>query len=68
MFVDEGFGGEDHPAQRAALSVDMLGRGIDDAIGAERERLLQQRGREDVVDDQRRAVRMRDFGDARRYR
>ena len=63
MRRDEGLGGEDHAAERAALAVDVLGRGIDDAIGAERERLLHQRRGEDIVDDERRAVLMRDFRD-----
>ena len=32
---DEFFVGEDHAAEAAALAVDMLGRGIDDDVGAE---------------------------------
>ena len=63
--VDERLAGQDHAAEAAALPVDMLGRRIDDAIGAELERALQHRRREDVVDDQRRAARMRDLGHRR---
>jgi len=47
---DEFFRGEDDSAERAALAVDVLGRGIDDAVGAERERVLQHRRSEGVVD------------------
>ncbi len=42
--------GENDAAETAALAVDVLGRGIDDAIGAERERRLEDRRREHVVD------------------
>ena len=41
----------------------MLGRRIDDAVGAERERRLEDRRSEDVVDDERGAGRVRDFRD-----
>jgi hypothetical protein len=41
----------------------VLGRRIDDAIGAERERRLEDRRGEHVVDHERRAGFMRDLGD-----
>ena len=59
---DELFGAEDDPAEAAALPVDVLGRRIHDAVGAELERPLVERGRKYVVDGQRRAGRMRDLG------
>ena len=55
------FGAEHHAAEAAALAVDMLGRRIDHAIGAELERALPERGREHVVDGERRARVMRDL-------
>ena len=51
------------PPRHAALSVDMLGRRIDDDIGAELERALQHRRREDIVDDERAPRLMGDVGD-----
>ena len=51
---------EDDAAEAAALAVDMLGRRIDDAVGAELQRLLQHRRGEDIVDDERRAGSMGD--------
>ena len=47
---------QDRAAQDAALAVDVLGRRVDDEIGTERERLLEDRGGEDVVDDEKRPV------------
>ena len=52
---------EDDAAETAALAVDVLGRRIDHAVGAERERGLEDRRGEDVVDDQRRAGLVRDL-------
>ena len=49
---DEFLVGEDDAAEAAALAVDVLGRRIDDDVGAELERLLEERRGEDVVDDQ----------------
>ena len=49
-------------AEAAPLAVDVLGRRIDDAVGAELQRALQERRREDVVDDERRAGRVGDLG------
>ena len=60
---DEFLAGENDAAEHPALPVDVLGRGIDDAIGAELQRVLQQRRGEHVVDDQRRAVLVHDLGD-----
>ena len=54
---------QDDPAEHAPLAVDVLGRRIDDAIGAELHRMLKQRRREHVVDHQRRASPMHDLGD-----
>ncbi len=61
VLVDEGLAGQDHAAEAASLPVDMLRRRIDDAVGAELERALQQRRGEDVVDHQRGAARMGDL-------
>ena len=66
IVLDEFLAGEDRAAQRAALPVDVFCRGIDDDIGAELERLLQQRCREYIVDDEDAAGAMRqprDLGD-----
>src|SRR3546814_6146134 len=52
-------GAEDRAAEAASLAVDMLGRRIDDDVGAEFEWPLQQRRREDVVDHDLGAGRMR---------
>ena len=60
---DEFFARQDDPAEHAPLTVDVLGRRIDDAIGAELHRMLQQRRREHVVDHERRASPMHDLGD-----
>ena len=60
---DEFLRAEDDAAEAAALAVDVLGGGIDHAVGAELERALPQRRREHVVDDQRRAGGVRDLGD-----
>ena len=49
--VDELLRAQDGAAERAALAVDVLGGGVHDDVGAELERPLQQRGGEDVVDD-----------------
>ncbi len=65
VLLDEVLGGQDDAAETAALAVDMLGRRIDHAVGAELERPLPERGRKHVVDDQRGARRMRDLGDLR---
>ena len=59
------FVGEDDAAEAAALAVDVLGRRIDDDVGAEFERLLEERRREHVVDDQPRAGLVGDLGDRR---
>ncbi len=60
---DEFLRSEDHPTEAAALAVDMLGRRVHHAVGAELHRALIERRREHVVDDQRRAGVMRDVGD-----
>ena len=60
---DELLVGEDDAAEAAALAVDVLGRRIDDDVGAELQRLLQERRGEDVVDDQPRAGLVGDLGD-----
>jgi len=54
-------GGENHAAQTSSLAVDVLRRGIDDAIGTEFERLLKERRREHVVDGKGCASRMGDL-------
>src|ERR671913_1799735 len=53
-----------HAPEAPPLPVDMLRRGIDDAVGAERERVLPERRREHVVDDELRSAFARDRGDA----
>lgn len=45
------------------MTVDMLGGGIDNDVGAERQRALVQRRREHVVDDQLGTGRVRQLGD-----
>ena len=52
IILDEFFRCQDGAAETAPLAIDVLGRGIDDDIGAERQRLLQQRGRKDIVNDE----------------
>src|SRR5260221_9743548 len=52
VVLDEFFRRKDGAAETAPLAVDVLGRGIDDDIGAERQRLLQQRGRKDIIDNE----------------
>ena len=61
--VDERLRGENDAAEAATLPVDMLRRRIDDNVGAELEGLLQERRREDIVDDEPRARLMREIGD-----
>ena len=63
IVLDEFLGREDHAAEATPLPVDMLGRRIDDAIGAEFQRALIHRRREYVVDHERGAGVMRDLGD-----
>ena len=63
VVLNEFFGTENDAAQAAALAIDVLGGGIDDAVGPEFERPLEQRGREHVVDDQRCARPVGDLGD-----
>ena len=63
---DEFLRAEHDAAQAAPLAVDVFGGRIDHAVGAERERALEQRRGEHVVDHQRGAGRVRDlrhFGD-----
>ncbi len=62
---DERLIGEDHATEHAPAAVDVLGRRIDDDVRAERQRLLQNRRREHVVDDQLRACLVRDLGNRR---
>ena len=50
---DELLARQDHAAEHAPLAVDVFGGRVDDAIGAELHRMLQQRRGEHVVDDQR---------------
>ena len=61
---DELLACEDHAAEHAPLAVDVFGGGVDDAIGAELHRMLEQRRGEHVVDHQGRARPMHDVGDA----
>ncbi len=64
MVGDELLARQDHAAEHAPLAVDVFGGRIDDAIGAELQRMLQQRRGEHVVDDEGRASPMHDLGDA----
>src|SRR5437588_12785751 len=63
MVGNEFLRSEDDPAEAAALAVDVLGCRIDDAVGAELERALIERGGEYVVDHEGGSRRMRDPGD-----
>src|SRR5580704_16789058 len=56
---------ENNAAETAAMPVDMLRLRVDDAIGPKRKRLLQNRGREDIIDDKAGAMFMRDRRDGR---
>ena len=62
VLVDPLLVGQDDAAETAALTVDMLGGGIDDDMRAELERLLLQRRRKDIVDDKARADRIGELG------
>ena len=53
----------DGAADRVGVAADVLRRRVHDDVGAERERLLQVRARERVVDDDERAGRVRALGD-----
>jgi len=55
--------GDDHAGDDVGVAVDELGHRVHDQVGAERERPLQDRRREGVVDHQQRAVVVRDTGD-----
>ncbi|VTZ58996.1 hypothetical protein EMEDMD4_10172 [Sinorhizobium medicae] len=50
ILVDPLLVGENHAAEAATLAIDMFRRGIDDDMGAELQRLLEERRCEDVVD------------------
>ncbi len=63
MVGQELFRAEHGAAETAALAVDVLGRRVDDDVGAVRERPLQERRREDVVDDGQRADLAAELGD-----
>ncbi len=54
-----------HPAEAAALPVDMFRGGIDHHVRAELKRLLQHRRREDIIDHQERTGAFRDCGHGR---
>ena len=54
--------GDDHPGDDVPVTVEVLRHAVHDDVGAERERPLQERGRERVVDHQQRA---RPAGDPR---
>ena len=62
MVDDDLLGRQDATAEHAALAVNVLGRRIDDDVGAELERALVERRREHVVDDELGAGRVRDLG------
>ena len=64
MVGDELLARQDDAAEHAPLAVDVFGGRVDDAIGAELHRMLQQRRGEHVVDHQGRASPMHDLGDA----
>ena len=54
--------GGDEAADHVAVAAEVLGRRVDDEVGAEVERLLQVRRRERVVDDEQRADGVRRVG------
>src|SRR3569832_2191441 len=53
------------PAKRPALAIDMLGGRVGDEVRAQLQRLLVERRRKHVVDDQLGAMRLGDLGYAR---
>ena len=65
LVFDDVAAAENNAAKTSAMSVNMLRRRIDDAIGPELERLLQYRRRENVVDDKAGAMFVRDGRDRR---
>ena len=65
ILVDEFGAGENNAAEAAPLPVDVFCCRIDDAVGPQLQRALQQRRGEDIVHDQRRAACMGDFGHRR---
>ena len=54
-----------HAAECGAVAGEVFGRRVDDDVGAETQRVAQERGWHGVVDHERHAVRMRDLGDSR---
>ena len=61
--VDELAPAEDGATEHATLPVDVLGRGVDDDVGAVVERPAEHRRAEDVVDDDLRPGRMGEVAD-----
>ena len=53
VLVDPFLRREHHATEAAALTIDVLGRRVDDDMRTELKRLLEKRGGKDVVDDQR---------------
>src|SRR5271157_5233074 len=63
IVLDEFFRRQDGTTETTPLAVDVLGRRIDNDVGAQRQRLLQERGRKYVVDDEEAAGAVRQPGD-----
>ena len=59
LVFDQIAAAENDAAQTSAMPVDMLGRRIDDTIGPKLERLLQDRRRKNIVDNEAGAMFMR---------
>src|SRR5690606_6352277 len=51
LFIDPLLVGKDHATEAATLTVNMLGRGIDNHMSTELKRLLMKRGRKNIVDN-----------------
>ncbi len=56
---------DDDPAHGGAVPAQKLGERVHDDVGAVRDRLQQDRGRDRIIDDERNAVGMRDIGQRR---
>ena len=60
--------GDDDAADAVAVAVEVLGRAVDDEVGAELDRTLEARARERVVDDELDAMAARELAARRRDR
>src|ERR1039458_6148446 len=58
-----GLGADHDPSQSVAVSVEELGGGVDDHVGAEPDRTLKKRRHESVIDNHLNTTRMAEFAD-----